>query len=167
MPQPQARAIKIPLILPKINPFFFIFIFLFLSLILFFIFTRVTFFDELIVNVANIFVGSLQDTLGVSSSANSLREIFMDYIPKLAQTSDPALSAAISSNAGYLLALVNFAFNVVFSYVCLIIFGILKLILYLTYVFFYSEKKYKKNVELRFKRKQTKIPYILACSIFL
>lgn len=110
--------------------------------------------DKLILDGANLIIGllgkgSLQSVVGVSSECKTLREVLMELFNSYAvQWGD--FGILLGGSSAYVLTLVNMVYRLVFSVIFFFVYEIMLFVLYLLYLAFYSEKKYKRNKNIRF-----------------
>ena len=107
--------------------------------------------DKLLLDLINTFMGAggLQSQLGVSSDCETLREVLMELFSSYA-VEWGELGILLSASSAYVLTLVNMVYRIVFAVIFLIIYELLLFIMYLIYLIFYSERKYKKKRNIRF-----------------
>lgn len=129
-----------------------------ISIGVYFVFVNVTYFDTIILDTVKSIAPTFLTDMGVSSDVTTFKEALMQIIPKLAET-DQSLSMAISSNANYLLGLVNVAYSLVFATISTILFFVLKLILFLIYLIFYPEWRYINKCNTAYNNNKAKAPY--------
>lgn len=102
--------------------------------------------DTFLLSLINFFLGSstgLQDLMHVSSTHTALSSCLLEWLPN-ALRFDDSMKLLLTDNASYLLAVVDLLYHIAFFIVVLVLFWILKFILWLSYLFFYSDTKYKK-----------------------
>ncbi|MBQ3597016.1 MAG: hypothetical protein II988_04285 [Clostridia bacterium] len=126
-----------------------------LTLIVYFILCNSEKVDALLFHVVDSLSGGLQDRMGVTITSYTLKGALIELIP--AFVTDVGLSTALVENSAYLLTLVSFVYHLIFGIVALVLYYVLRFILYLLYLFFYSERKYKKK--LKKKAEQEKKPF--------
>ena len=131
-----------------------------LCLGLFFFCVTSTAFDKALLKLINLFMGSggLQSRLGVSGDCKTLREVLMGYFSNTS-VGWGDFGILLGSSSAYVLALVNMAYRLVFAIVFFIIYELLLFIMYLVYLIFYSERKYKKKKTISFAMNKTDISY--------
>ncbi len=101
--------------------------------------------DSFILSLINFFLGSstgLQNLLHVSVEHTTLSSCLLEWLPNSLNFND-SFKLLLSENTSYLLAIVDLLYHIAFFIVLFVLFWILKFILWLTYIFFYSDRKYK------------------------
>ena len=93
--------------------------------------------------------GSLQNMLEVSTDAKTIRDVLVEYIPAQLSYVD-GLELILKDNGAYLYTLVDMIYRVGFALIMFVLFLVLKLVCYILYLCFYSEKKHRKKVERDF-----------------
>ena len=103
--------------------------------------------DSNLVNIANTFLGEggLQRRLSVSESSKTMTDILIEYIPKQMNYGD-GIRLILAENGQYLTQLVFFAYRIILAVICAFIYLLLVFILYLIYLIFYPERRYKRKV---------------------
>ena len=125
----------------------------------FFCVTSATF-DRLLLSFINMFLGEngLQNKVGVSSDCETLREVLMDFIGSYVVDLGE-FGVLLGANGAYVLALVNMIYRLVFAVIFFFIYELLLFIMYIIYLIFYSERKYKKKRNIRFAMNKTDSSY--------
>lgn len=123
------------------------FISLIICLILYFTLINVKEVDAFLLNTTNNIMGEdwLQNTLGVSSSCTTLREVILEAIPKNMNYMD-GLGLILEENGQYLSTLVDLTYRIVFGLVIYILYFLVLFIEYIIYLIFFNEKKYRRKL---------------------
>lgn len=120
-------------------------------LLLYFICVRSKIFDELTLSLVNLFMGDngLQNALNVSEECSSLKEVLIEYIPTMVNLNE-GMKLVLLDNRAYLLTLVDLAYSLVFALFFFIQYLSSIFILYIVYLIFYSERKYRRRTNKAF-----------------
>lgn len=102
--------------------------------------------------------GALQRMLGVPESCSTFKEVLAEYIPVLLG-GDAGLGVLLKDNTAYLYTLVDLAYRVNFGIYAFFLFFSIDFILYIVYVFCYSEHKYKRIQKFKFINGKTDRDY--------
>ncbi len=130
-----------------------------IALTLFFLCVGSTFFDKAFLSLFNAFGIDLHEFFDVSTSIDTLKGVLTAGIPSLIKESDGALAIALAENSKYMLAFVYLVYNLVFGVICLIIYYLLKAILFICYCLFYPEWKYRKKYKNKVSKNENAKPY--------
>ncbi|MDE6505106.1 MAG: hypothetical protein K2L42_04470 [Clostridia bacterium] len=116
--------------------------------------------DELTLRFVNLIAGEsgLQTALGVSADCDTLREVFIAYLPTVISGSSD-IGILLSENAAYIYTLADMAYRLVFAAVSAVLYFVLVFILYLIYHMAYSERKYRRRKNESFRNNETDSPY--------
>lgn len=118
--------------------------------------------DVFLLKLLDFFCGgerSFQQLLNLSGNIeyHSLKEVLVDYLPNLFP--NEYISLLLADNASYLKALVNLIYRIIFASILLIVYYLLKIILFIVYKVFYSEAKYKRKLNEQYSKGISKTPY--------
>lgn len=104
---------------------------------------------------------SLNSTLGVSESVNSIREAVLEIVLKNAANDGlgSSIQLIFQDNGAYLAAIVNGAYRLVFALLLSIVYIILLFIFYIIYLIAYPERRHKKKVVNAYALADSKRPY--------
>ena len=129
-------------------------------LLLYFICVRSKIFDELSLALVNLFMGEngLQNLLNVSTECASLKEVLVEFIPTIVNMNE-GMKLVLLENRAYLLALVDLAYSLVFALFFFIQYLSSVFILYIVYLIFYSERKYRRRTNKEFALNQRDSSY--------
>ena len=123
---------------------------------LFVLFTNLEFFDNLIYNLLG---DTLKNTLDVNSNSLTVKGILADYVVVALESVDSAIATAIRENVQYLVALVDMLYKLVVFIICFVLYLILRAILYVCYVLFYPNWRYKIKRNKKFAENSKYKPY--------
>lgn len=115
--------------------------------------------ETAVVKFVNLFMGEngLQNSLNVSSEATTLRGILALCLESAAGSG--TLGALVSDTSAYVYTLADMIYHIGFAAVCLYFYLVTVFILYLIYLCFYSERKYKKKKTMALGENQTDTGY--------
>ncbi|MBR2870292.1 MAG: hypothetical protein IKB98_02775 [Clostridia bacterium] len=120
------------------------------------LFTNLEFFDNLIYNLLG---DTLKNTLDVNSNSLTVKGILADYVVVALESVDSAIATAIRENVQYLVALVDMLYKLVVFIICFVLYLILRAILYVCYVLFYPNWRYKIKRNKKFAENSKYKPY--------
>ena len=131
-----------------------------ICLILFIALVEIKEVDMFVLKIMNSILGdgAMQRIFGVSTSCESFREIFIEYIPKQLTFMD-GLALLAKENGKYLSSLVDVAYRFTFGIVLYVLFWILKLLMWIIYLIFFNERKYVKKREKQYENGLIDSPY--------
>ena len=130
-----------------------------IALTLFLLCVNSTYFDKGFLSFISLFGVDMHDIFNVSSSIDTLKGVLTAGIPSLIKDTDGALAVALSENSRYILALVNLIYSMTFGFICLVIYYLIKFILFLCYCLFYPEWKYVKKYKKKVEKNEDAKPY--------
>lgn len=116
-----------------------------LWLVLYVVIVKTKLVDEGLVKLANLILGEngLQDALNVSAEATSVRNILALFVENLA--GEGSLGILLQDTSAYIYTLADLAYHLAFAVLCYIFYLFTVVFLYLLYLCFYSEHKYKRK----------------------
>lgn len=91
--------------------------------------------------------GSFASALGVRTHCNGLKDVFVEWLPTLINGD---LNIMLSESKAYIYTLADLIYHVAFALILYIVFLVLDFIMYLIYLFCYSERKYKKKISKKY-----------------
>ncbi len=117
--------------------------------------------DSFLLEATNTIMGDkywLQDTLGVSKTCETLREVILEALPRNLNFMD-GLALILADNGQYLSTLVDLSFHLIFGVFAYILYYILIFIGYIIYLIFFKESKYMRKKEVDFMNGDTATSY--------
>lgn len=102
--------------------------------------------------------GTLQDILGVSSSCESITDVLIEYIPKQMDFGD-GFKLVIYENGAYLKTIVDLVYHMLVALILVLVYFVLIFIFYIVYLIFYSEGKYKRKKNQRYRNAECEHGY--------
>ncbi|MCM1546442.1 MAG: hypothetical protein NC033_05340 [Clostridiales bacterium] len=91
--------------------------------------------------------GSLANTLGVSAECNGIKQVFVEWLPTVI-SGDFAIM--LGGSKAYIYTLADLIYRVAFALILYILFLILDFIMYIIYLCFYSEGKYRDKIKKKY-----------------
>lgn len=112
--------------------------------------------DKGLLSFVNLFLGgegSLQRMLRVSTDCTGLKEVFVKWLPVILQNND--VNIMLSGSEAYIYTLADVLFRMAFASILYVAYAILNLILYVVYLIFYSERKYRRKINKKLNENKT------------
>ncbi len=107
--------------------------------------------DGFTLKVVNFFMGgngSLERALGVSAECGGIKQVFVEWLPTVIGNND--FNIMLSESKAYIYTLADLIYHVAFALLLYIVFLIFDFIMYIIYLCCYSERKYRKKIEVKY-----------------
>lgn len=108
--------------------------------------------DNFLLKVVNFFMGAdgLQNMLGVSTEIDSLKQVFVEWLPKFIQDINGDFGLMLSESKAYIYTLADLIYHVTFAILLYFVYIILYWIMYGIYWIFYPERRYKRKIAKKY-----------------
>ena len=110
--------------------------------------------DGFVLKLVDFFMGgdgSLASALGVSTHCGGIKEVFVEWLPTVIKGDFAIL---LGESKAYIYTLADLLYHVAFALVLYILFLVLDFIMYIIYLCFYSERKYREKIQKRYVENQ-------------
>ncbi len=106
--------------------------------------------DVFLLNLVDTFCGgsgAFATKMGVSAGCVGLKDVFVEWLPTVIKGD---FAIMLGESKAYIYTLADLIYHVAFAIVLYIVYRLLKLIMYVIYLFCYSERKYKKKINTQY-----------------